>query len=124
MISADQVRALAAALPETEDGSSAARLVFGLRGKGFAWSWMERAAPKTPRKPRLDVLAVRCRAEEKAMILEADPDLFVHDPHYDGYPALLVRLDRIEPDYLAALLKVAWLCQAPRALLKALGHEA
>ena len=124
MITAAQVRALAAALPEVRDGSSGARLVFTVGAKGFAWSWMERAGPKTPRRPRLDVLAVRCRAEEKDMILEADPGLFEDDPHYSGYPAVLVRLDRVEPGYLAALLAVAWRCQAPKALLKAVDAKA
>lgn len=121
MITPDRLRAIAMALPGAEDSSTADRLVYEVRGKGFAWSWMERAAPKKPRKPRLDVLAVRCRPEEKELILESDPAVYFTEPHYNGFPAVLVRLDAIAEADLAALLAVAWRCQAPRALLKARG---
>src|SRR3990167_2593982 len=119
MITADQVRALCMALPEAEDCSSDARLAFEVRGKGFAWSWLERSTPKGPRRPRLDVLAVRCRAEEKDLILESDPAVYFTEAHYNGFPAVLVRLDLIAEADLAALKAVAWRCQAPKALLKA-----
>lgn len=118
MITADQVRALAMALPRVEDGSTVDRLAFAVAGKGFAWTWLERAAPKGPRVPRLDVLAVRCRAEEKDLILESDPAVFFTDDHHRGFPAVLARLDRIAPADLEALLAAGWRCQAPRALLR------
>ena len=118
MITADQVRAIAMALPEAEDRSSDTRLAFEVRGKGFAWSWLERSTPKGPRAPRLDVLAVRCRSEEKDVILESDPAVYFTEPHYKGFPAVLIRLDVITEADLAALLTAAWRCQAPRALLK------
>jgi hypothetical protein len=118
MVAADQIRAMALALPEAEDRSTAERLAFEVRGRGFAWTWLERAAPKSPRKPRLDVLAVRCRPEEKDLILESDPAVYFTEPHYNGFPAVLVRLEAIAEADLAALLAVAWRCQAPKALLK------
>lgn len=118
MITADQVRAIALALPEAEDKSAAERLAFEVRGKGFAWSWLERPSPKAPRTPRLDVLAVRCRPEEMELILESDPAVYFTEPHYNGFPAVLVRLEAIAEADLAALLAVAWRCQAPKALLK------
>jgi hypothetical protein len=124
MITADQVRAIALALPEAEDKSTAERLAFEVRGKGFAWSWLERPSPKAPRKPRLDVLAVRCRPEEKALILESDPAVYFTEPHYNGFPAVLVRLEAIAEADLAALLAVAWRCQAPKALLKTIDARA
>lgn len=120
MTTAEQVRAIAMALPEAEDRSTAERLAFKVRGKGFAWSWLERSTPKGPRKPRLDVLAVRCRAEEKDLILESDPAVYFTEPHYHGFPAVLVRLDATAQADLAALLAAAWRCQAPKALLKAI----
>lgn len=119
MITADQVRALAMALPRVEDGSTAERLAFAVAGKGFAWTWLERVAPRGPRVPRLDVLAVRCRAEEKDLILESDPAVFFTDDHYRGFPAVLARLDRIATADLASLLTAGWRCQAPRPLLRA-----
>lgn len=124
MITHDRLRALALALPEAEDRSTDDRLVYEVRGKGFAWSWLEREAPKGPRKPRLDVLAVRCRPEEKDLILESDPAACFTEPHYNGFPAVLVRLDVISEADLAALLAVAWRCRAPKALLKAIDARA
>ena len=107
MITPAQLRTIAMALPEVDDRCTAERLVYEVRGKGIAWSWMARAAPKTPRKARLDVLAVRCRPEEKALILESDPAIYFTEPHYSGFPAVLVRLDAIAEADLAALLAVA-----------------
>jgi hypothetical protein len=40
--------------------------------------------------------------------------------HYRGFPAVLVRLDKISEKELRALLTAAWRCQAPRALVKAM----
>lgn len=108
-------------LPELEDRSDAARLVLEVGGKGFAWSFMERTQPKKPRTPRLDILAVRCPMERKELLIEAAPDRFFDDPHYRGYPAVLVRLDVVEADELEGLLRDAWRIQAPKALLKKLG---
>ena len=119
MTSAARLREIALALPEVEDKSTAERLAFEVRGKGLAWSWLERQTPKGPRRARLDVLAVRCRAEEKDLILESDPAVYFTEPHYSGFPAVLVRLEAIAEADLAALLAVAWRCQAPKTLLKA-----
>lgn len=124
MTTAARLRELAMGLPEVEDKSTPERMVFEVRGKGIAWSWLEREAPKGPRKPRLDVIAVRCRPEEKDLILESDPAVYFTEPHYNGFPAVLVRLDAIPDADLAALLAVAWRCQAPKALLKAIDARA
>lgn len=104
MVGAAAVRRLAASLPEAEDRSDGSRLVFEVRGKGFAWSFNERVHPKKPRAPRLDILAVRCSIEKKEILVEAAPDRFFDDAHYKGYPAVLVRLDVIAEDELAGLL--------------------
>ena len=115
------VRRMASALPELEDNSDERRLALGVGGKGFAWSFNERVAPKKPRTPRIDILAVRCAMERKEMLIEAAPDRFFDDDHYRGFPAVLVRLEAIEADELEALLKDAWRLVAPKALLKRLG---
>jgi hypothetical protein len=120
MVNVATVRRIAAALPETEDLSTRQELRFEVRGKGFAWSWLERIEPKRPRRPRLDVLAVRCPPEQKEDILSSDPGKFFTDDHYRGFPAVLVRLDKVSANELRALLTAAWRCQAPRALVKAM----
>jgi hypothetical protein len=115
------VRRIALALPETieEEG----RFAFAVRNrekyKGFAWSWMERVEPKRPRVPRPDVLAVRVANEaEKHELIAADPEKFFTEPHYNGFPAVLVRLPKVGVKELRELLTDAWSCQAPRALVK------
>jgi len=119
MIDLAAVRRLALALPEVEDGSSEARIALEVRGgKGLAWTYLKRAAPKKPRLPRADVLAVRCDLTRKEMLIAAAPDRFFDDDHYRGYPAVLVRLPAVDEEEFAALLMEAWRLAAPKALLK------
>ncbi len=104
MVAIADVRRIAVSLPGAVDASKPDQLVFRAGGNLFAWSALRRVAPKTPRVPWLDVLAVRCPIERKEMLIEAAPDLYFDDDHYRGYPALLVRLDAVEETELAALL--------------------
>jgi len=46
--------------------------------------------------------------QEREALLEGWPDVFFTTPHYDGYPAVLVHLERIEPAMLAELVEDAW----------------
>jgi hypothetical protein len=118
MVAIAEVRALAGALPEAADGSSATQLSFSVGGKGFAWTWLVRETPKGRRLPRIDVLAVRCALAKKEMLIEAAPGRFFDDDHYRGYPAVLVRLAEIEAEEFAALLRDAWKTVAPKAVAK------
>jgi hypothetical protein len=108
-ISPDRVRQIALALDGTIDQSRDERLVFSRRGNaGYAWTFLERVHPRKPRVPRPGVLAVRCPIGRKAVLLDLAPDIYFDDDHYLGYPAILVRLDVIPEDELAAILKDAW----------------
>ena len=51
----------------------------------------------------------------------ADPDIvkFFTEPHYNGYPAVLVRLAEVNAADLRQLLTDAWRCAAPRDVVKA-----
>ena len=120
MISTATVRRLALSLPEAEDRSGETALSFAVRGKQFAWSYLERVGDKGPRQPRLDVLAVRCAAEEKEDLLASGPGKFFTTDHYRGFPAILVRLAAVDENELRALLTAAWRCQAPRSLARRL----
>jgi hypothetical protein len=119
MAAQDDVRRIALALPGTEERSD--RFAFAVRNKNalkdFAWVWMERLAPKQPRVPRPDVVALRvANLEEKDIILSLDTRTFFTEPHYNGFPAILVRLPEVGMDELEDLVIRAWRCQAPRAL--------
>ena len=59
---------------------------------------------------------------EKEELLAADPEKFFTEPHYNGFPAVLVRLPAIDAGELAELITDAWRCQAPRALAAELGR--
>lgn len=115
MADQNDARAIALSLPETTEDET--RFAFSVdyhgKRKGFAWVWMERVHPKKPRVPKPEVLAVRVRnLEEKEMYLAAGPAKFFTEPHYNGFPAILVRLAAIDMDELRELITNAWRCQA------------
>ena len=120
MATQNDVRRIALSLPDTveETGRFAFSVMNKGKLKGIAWVWLERTDPKKARVPNPKVLAVRVGSQdEKAMLLAADETKFFTEPHYNGYPAVLVRLDAIGKAELEALITSAWRCQAPRALV-------
>jgi hypothetical protein len=54
----------------------------------------------------------------KAALLADDPDVYFTTPHFNGYPAILVRLPRIKVADLRELLTEAWLIRAPKRMAK------
>lgn len=123
MVDWSDVRRVALSLPETGDerGGLSFFVRAGAKEKRFAWVWLERLEPKKARVPNPDVLAVRVASDDdKKAMIAVEPEKFFTEPHYNGYPAVLVRLDRVDEDELEALLREAWRCQAPKALLKRL----
>ncbi|HZO41185.1 MAG TPA: hypothetical protein VFE97_18350, partial [Methylomirabilota bacterium] len=71
-----------------------------------------------PRVPNPGVLAVRVQnLAHKDVLISAEPAKFFTEPHYEGFPAVLVRLDAVSAEELEVLLEEAWRCQAPKALL-------
>jgi len=69
--------------------------------------------------PQGDILGVRVPDEGVKFALIADePNLYFTTPHFDGYPAVLVRLAEIDEMGLRELIVEAWLTQAPKRLVK------
>ncbi len=54
----------------------------------------------------------------KTALLESEPDVFFTTPHFDGYPAVLILLERISVDELEEVIVEAWLSRAPKRLAK------
>jgi hypothetical protein len=111
----DDVRRIALALPGAVEEHG--RFAFGVEKAGklraFVWTWRERQHPKRPKVPRPDVLVVRVRdSDEKAALLAGDPDRFFTEPHYDGYPMVLLRLPRVTAAELAKVVADAWRLEA------------
>ena len=110
------VRRIALALPDVEAASD--RFAFSVRNKGkakgFVWVWMERVTPKKPRVPNPGVIAARvATVAQRDIMLSAEPKKFFTEPHYNGFPAVLVRLDQVTVADLKLLIAEAWRCQAP-----------
>lgn len=115
------VRRIAMALPEVEEASEG--FAFSVRNKGkakgFVWVWMERVTPKRPRVPNPGVIAVRvANLGQKEAILASDSRKFFTEPHYNGFPAVLVRLDAVTVADLRMLIPDAWRCMAPATLTR------
>jgi hypothetical protein len=113
------VRRVALSLPETVEAPN--RFAFSVRNKGklkgFVWVWMERVAPKKAREPQPDVIAVRVASlADKDVLLALDPAKFFTEPHYNGFPAVLVRLPAVTARELKPIITEAWRCQAPKDL--------
>ncbi|MGV0816134.1 MmcQ/YjbR family DNA-binding protein [Mycolicibacterium boenickei] len=116
----DDVARVAADLPETTETSPR---TWRVRKKLVAW---ERPLRKADYEalgadaPDGEILGARVPDEGVKFALIADnPAVYFTTPHFDGYPAVLVRLVAIGVDELTELLTEAWLVQAPRTLTKA-----
>lgn len=120
----DDVRRIALALPETtERGSHDGLPAWRVRDKPFVWERPLRrvdldalgdAAPDGP------VLGARVPDEGvKATFIADGSGVYFTTPHFDGYPAVLVRLDRIGVEELTELVTEAWQARAPKRLAAA-----
>src|SRR5580692_852596 len=103
MADADDVRRLALALPGVVEIDSDG-FDFRVADKGFVWSYPERP-PGGRRRIRTDiaVLFVGDEAEKQALVL-GEPELFFSTPGYDGWPLVMLRLDRVDPARLTELV--------------------
>lgn len=123
MANQNDVRRIALSFPQTSEDEG--RFAFAVTNRGkrkvFAWIWMERIHPKKARIPNPEVIAVRVRdTQEKEMLLATEPQVFFTEPHYNGYPAVLIRLPAVDVADLEYMLKNAWRCQAPPDLASAM----
>ena len=111
------VRKMALALPETSEDPD--RFCFLVNGKQFVWVWLERVEPKKARVPNPDVIAVRVADDlDKQVLLASDRNVFFTEAHYNGYPAVLVRLSKIDRARLEEVVTNAWRCRAPARLTR------
>ncbi|WP_277212507.1 MmcQ/YjbR family DNA-binding protein [Isoptericola croceus] len=120
MATYDDVARIALALPGTEEGVSRGWRTWRVAGRQFVWERpftqadLRRFEAEPPTGPILG-LAVDDLGEKEA-VLAAHPASFFTIPHFDGYPAVLVRLDDVDEAELAEAVEDAWLVKAPRRL--------
>ena len=75
--------------------------------------------------PEGEILGARVADEGvKFALIADDPGVYFTTPHFDGYPAVLVRLAEIAVPDLTELITEAWLAQAPKTLVKTFLAEA
>ena len=124
------VRRLVAALPDTDEHASYGRHPsWRVHQRGFVGERPLRAADRAALGPAAPdeaepVLGVRVADEGvKAALIADEPDVFFTTPHFDGYPAVLVRLERLPLDELAELIEDAWRARAPKRLLADFDHR-
>ena len=119
----DDVRRVALGLPETEERLSRDLRQWRVKDKLFVWerplrrSDLEALGDAAPDGPILGVRVEHLGAKEA--LLADDPGVFFTTPHFNGYPAVLVRLDRIGMPELEELIVEAWLDRAPKRLADA-----
>jgi hypothetical protein len=118
----EDVRRIALELPETGEGLSRGLRAWTVKDKGFVWERplrradLEALGDAAPEGPILGARVEHLGAKEA--LLADDPTVYFTTPHFDGYPAILVRLERIGLEDLRELIIEAWLARAPARLTK------
>jgi len=105
----DEVITIAKALPDVEESTSYRTPSLKVAGKSFARLRTEAEGG----------LVLMCSQEEKAALLASGDPAFYTTPHYDGYGAILIDLERVDVDQLTELIEESWRTKAPAKLRKA-----
>jgi len=89
----EQVRQMALAMEQVEEGTSYGTPGFKIRG-GLIARW----------RPDIEALVVKSSFEERTELMAADPETYFLTDHYLNYEWVLVRIARVAPDALRDLL--------------------
>jgi hypothetical protein len=118
----DDVARICLALPGTTEVRSRGARQWKVADKLFVWERplrrrdLEELGDDAPTGP---VLGARVPDEAAKRALVADePDVYLTTSHFDGYPAVLARLEELDETALTELAGEAWACRAPRGLTR------
>jgi hypothetical protein len=123
----DEVRERAMALPETSERLSRDMRQWRVKDKLFVWerplrrSDLAALGDAAPDGPILGARVEHLGAKEA--LLADDLGVFFTTPHFDGYPAILVQLEKISAEDLDEVIVEAWLARAPKRLVTAYLEE-
>jgi hypothetical protein len=101
---------LVLALPQTVEGTSWGQPSFKTNGKFLTRLRLEAEGSAVIHVGDLD---------RRDMLLEADPAAFHITDHYRGYPAILARLEAVDPAWLRGALLERWRTLATKAAVHA-----
>jgi hypothetical protein len=117
----DDVARICLALPATSESVSRGHRQWKVKDKLVVWerplgtkdvAELGDAAPTGP------VLGAAVPDEgAKAALIAEEPDVYFTTSHFDGYAAVLCRLDALDEQALTELVAEAWACRAPKRLL-------
>ena len=110
----EDVRRLALALPGVEEATSYGAPAFKVGGKTFTCQPSNRGLRDEGRT----LVLFDVPLDERAMLVEAEPDAFFFTDHYRDFAGVLVRLPRVRPARLRPYLQRSWRRRAPKRLLK------
>jgi hypothetical protein len=107
-MSLDDVRAMALALPEAEEGTSYGTAAWRVKGKLFARALEDAAS-----------IVIKVDLDAREGLVAASPDAFGVTPHYQNYPMMVVKLGAVPRGLLHDLLIEAWRRTAPPKVVAA-----
>jgi hypothetical protein len=117
----DDVASVAMGLPEVTEAERHGHRTWFVGKKAFAWERpfskadIKRYGAESP--PAGEILAVSVAdLADKEAVLAADHPGFFTIPHFNGYAAILIQLERATDADVREALVDAWLAQAPARL--------
>jgi hypothetical protein len=128
MATIDDIREIAKTRPEISEVVEGHRGGVSWRTKrgGIIWERgpgkrdLEQLAELGQTWPDGTVVAVRVDGDDvKQALIASSPDVYFTIPHFDGYPAVLVQLDRIDVEDLRDLIIDGWLLRVSPRIAKA-----